>query len=212
VTIAAAGLLALTIAAPGAAARSDRFREPILNLFPDVDRELVILMNIPRDTYCTPEVIDWEEAVIQWVSDFDDWVAGGQVGPEPPFPDDPPGGFPEGEKLILIQSKETGKGAIVEHLRGKKLYSEIWPMVEDPPGIGPCTDTNAADTPLVGTGSWMNQDNELLGSGSRGNAFGGWGQIRADGHTYKWRFHTNSRCYTPEDGPPRCERYRSSFR
>lgn len=202
----------LATAAPSAGAAPSRSREPLLNLFPDFERGLVILMNTSREAYCTPGVVAWEEAVIAWIADFDEWVAGGEIGPEPPFPDDPPGGFPDGEKLVLIQSKETGKGAIVEHVRARKVHSEIWPMVDDPPGVGPCTDSIPDGDPLVGTGSFMNNDNDLFGSGTRGNAFGGWGRIRAEGRTYSWRFHTNSRCYVPDEEPPRCEIDRSSLR
>jgi hypothetical protein len=56
----------------------------------------VILQNTSLDSYCTPDVVDWEEAVIQWNEEVQEWIDGGQQGPEPPFPPDPPSGFPGG--------------------------------------------------------------------------------------------------------------------
>ncbi len=211
---AAALLLALSV--PTAAAPPTKFAENFTILFPDVERGLVIFINTTRDEYCTPAVVAYEEAVIQWIIDWDAWFEGGQVGPEPPFPDVPAGGFPEGNDPILTQIKETGQGALVRHQRARGLVAEIWPMIENPPLVGPCTDTDPGDTPLVGMAQYQGNDNDLFGSGTRGNAFGDRGTITgrdADGEPfrYSWRFHLNSRCYVPEGGEPACLIDTSSF-
>ena len=210
-------LLLMALAAPVTAAPPERFEEHFTIAFPDEERGLVILVNTTRADYCTPDVVAWELAVIQWQADHDAWDQGGQVGPEPPFPPDPASGFPEGNDPIETQQKETGQGAIVFHQTAKGLDAEIWPMVDDAPLVGPCTDTDAGDTPLVGTANYSGNDNDRLGSGTRGNAFGDQGSIvgrRADGKPFKysWRFHTNTRCFAPEDGPPACFMDTSSFR
>jgi len=84
--------------------------------------------------------------------------------------------------------------------------------VDDPPRpfIGPCLDTDDDGAFLAsGTTSYHANDNDLFGTGTRGNSFGNRGSASltgADGtpYTYSWRFHVNSECYTPEGGPPAC--------
>jgi hypothetical protein len=212
-----AAALLLAFGVPAAAAPPTKSAENFTLFLPDEERRLVIFLNTTRAEYCTAGVVAWEEAVAQWTIDYEAWLEGGEVGPEPPFPDEPVGGFPEGNDPILTQIKETGQGALVRHQRAKGLVAEIWPMVEDASGVGPCTDTDAGDTPLVGTGRYHGNDNDLFASGTRGNAYGDRGTITgqdADGNrfTYSWRFHVNSRCYAPEDGPPACLIATSSFR
>lgn len=209
----ATALLVLALAAPAAAAPPQKSQEAFWRGFPDFELGLVILVNQTRANFCTDEVVAWEEDVIQWIEDYDDWVDAGEPDPpgEPPFPDDPVGGFPMGIGTISVQSKETGKGAIVQHEMARGLVAEIWPMVASAPGVGPCTDTDPGDDPLVGIGDFSYNDNDLEGSGTRGNAWGERGTVRAEGHRYTWRFHTNSRCYAPPFESPRCEIVMSSF-
>ena len=213
-----AAMLSLLAVVPAAAAPPERFDERFTILFPDTTRGLVVLVNTTRDEYCTADVVAWELAVLQFDIDWNAWFEGGQVGPEPPFPADPPSGFPEGTSSIHTQVKETGQGALVFYQAGRNLEAEIWPMVENAPLIGPCTDTNSADTPWVGTANYSGNDNDRFGSGTRGNAFGDQGSIKgkdANGRpfNYSWRFHINSSCFAPEnDGPPACLIDRSSFR
>lgn len=213
---ATAALLAVAIVAPMTAAAPDRYEERLTILFPDEDRGLIIFVNTTRDDYCTPAVVAWEEDVIQWSIDFDEWVDGGEVGPEPEFPPDPASGFAEGNDPIRIQEKVTGQGALVWHMNAKGLDAEIWPMVDDPFFVGPCTDSRA-NGGLVGTAQVQGNDNDVFVSGTRGNSWGDRGTIMArdaDGepHKYSWRFHTNDRCYVPEDGPPRCLIEQSSLK
>jgi hypothetical protein len=211
-----AATISLLLAAPAVAAPPDRFEDHFTISFPDVERGLVILVNTTRDQYCTPDVVAWELAVAQWIIDWEAWFEGGQVGPEPPFPDDPPGGFPAGNDPLHVQLKETGQGALVLHLKAQDLDAEIWPMVDNPPLIGACTDTDPSDTPLVGTADVLGNDNDLEASGTRGNSFGDQGTIRGrdsdgDPFRYSWRFHVNDQCYAPDDGPPACLIEQSSF-
>ena len=64
---------------------------------------------------------------------------------------------------------------------------------------------------LIGSGTarFMANDNDLFGSGTRGNAFGNRGVANSwttagNRFRYSWLFHVNSRCHAPEDGAPAC--------
>ena len=87
---------------------------------------------------------------------------------EPP----PEAPYVPGIKDITIQEKVTGKGALVSHMKGSGLLAEIWPMVDDLPGVGPCLDTNASSTPWVGTARVQGNDTEVFVSETRGNSWG----------------------------------------
>lgn len=202
----AAGLLAMSGAATALAAPPARFSEPILLLFPDTNLRLVVLINIDRASICTPEQVAWEEA-------FLDWLEGGEVGDPPEGPADP-----EGFDLVSFQELETGPGAVVQLFKASGLYVEIWEMDADAPLVGPCTDTDDA-MHLIGSGTaaFIGNDNDLFGSGTRGNAFGDRGVANVEDDEgnrfrYSWLFHINSRCHAPEDGPPSCLIERSSLR
>ena len=188
----AAVVVALASTASALAGPPARFTEPILFLFPDEALGLVVLINTDRETYCTAEQVAWEEAFLAWIE-------GGEVGdpPEPPAE-------PEGFDLVSIQDIETGQGAVVSKFRGSGLVVEIWELDADAALVGPCTDTDDA-LHLIGSGTarFMGNDNDLFGSGTRGNAFGDRGIARLldeDGNRlrYSWKFHINSRCHAPE--------------
>jgi hypothetical protein len=188
------------VAAPTAASPPERFEEPFTPNFPDLENDLAVFVNITRDAYCTDDVVAFEEAVIAWIE-------GGMVDP---FPDEPE--FPPGFDGIDVQLKETGKGALVAHANADDLVIELWTLdsPENRPFVGPCTDTDDdAEFFARGTTSFKSNDNDLFGSGTRGNAFGDQGRAEVmDGagnyYDYSWKFHLNSRCYAPEDGPPAC--------
>jgi len=188
----------MSMAGPAAAAPPDKHQDPFFFLAPDPNLGLVVFINMDRATYCTPAIVDWEEAFI-------DWLDGGQVGDAPEFP-----GAPDGFDLVRIQEKETGQGAVVQLLRGSGLATELWEMDADAPLIGPCTDTDdALHRVATGTATFMNNDNDLFGSGTRGNAFGNHGLAflqDEDGNAvkYSFRFHVNSRCHATEDGEQAC--------
>ncbi len=198
--------LAGAAVAPASAAPPDKLQIPLTIQFPDFDRGFVGFLNATRADYCTQAVVDFEEDLLQFFIDSEAWENGDMQDPPPEFPVEPE--FPEGEKLVNIQDKVTGKGAIVNHARGSGLVAELWPMVGDPPGAGPCTDSDGAATPWTGTGSFHGNDNDVEVSETRGNAFGDWISMRlsrnGDRARYQSRFHLNDRCYMPDDGPPRC--------
>lgn len=195
-----AGLMVGVMAIPAGVSAAETVDLPLTFEFPDLENELVAFINTDRASYCTPEVIAFEYAIF-------DWLIGGMVGPPPPEPV-----FPDGDELVTVRFKETGKGALVIHIDEDDLAMELWAMdsPENRPFVGPCTDTDDDGAFFAsGTTSFKNNDNDLFGSGSRGNAFGRRGTASvtdADGteYSYTWRFHLNSRCYTPEDGPPAC--------
>ncbi len=204
--LAAAAALAISAAGPALAAPPARFTAPALFLFPDFNLGLVVLINIDRETICSPEQVAWEEAFIAWLE-------GGEVGdpPEPPID-------PDGFDGIAFLEKETRQGAVVQLFKASGISAEIWELDADAPGIGPCTDTDDAMR-LIGSGTarFIANDNDLFGSGTRGNAFGDRGVItvqddEGNASRYSWLFHVNSRCYAPEDGPPACLLERSSLR
>ncbi len=197
-SLGAAAMLVLASAVPAAAAPPTISREPVLLLFPDFDLGLVVLINTDRETYCTPEQVAWEE-------DFLAWLEGGAAGDPPEAPAEP-----EGFDVVSFRQKETGKGAVVQQFKGSRLSVEIWELDADAPGIGPCTDTDDA-MHLIGSGTarFIGNDNDLFGSGTRGNAFGDRGRaniVDDDGNhlRYSWWFHVNSRCHASDVAPPAC--------
>lgn len=174
----------------------ERTTETFPILFPDFDNEVVVFINTTRATICTPEQIAFEE-----------WILDGAEG-QPPGP-----GFEfEGIDPIAVQSKMVGDGVFVTLAKGSNLHTELW-VLDNPAdlGAGPCTDTDDKMEMFAdGTSRWQGNDNDQLGSDTRGNAFGDRGKASltgvADGqsYTYTHRFHLNSRCYVPEAGPPAC--------
>ena len=205
-SLAAAAVLAMSAAATALAAPPVKFTAPALFLFPDFNLGLVVLINTDRETICSPEQIAWEEAFLAWLE-------GGEVG-DPPEPPIDPDGFDD----VAFKHKETGQGAVVELVKARGLAIEIWELDADAPGIGPCLDTDDAMHLIgSGTGGLSVHDNDLTGSGTRGNAVGNRGVVNVvddDGNSFRYafRFHLSSRCHAPEDGPPACLIERSSLR
>ena len=198
-------LLAVTSAGSALAAPPEKFTEPAFFVFPDFDLGLVVFINMDRETLCTAEQVAFEEALTAWIE-------GGELGDPPEEP-----AAPEGFEPVSFLVQETAQGAIVQHLLGLALVAEVWEMDADAPGIGPCTDTDDALN-LIGTGTAeINaNDNDLFGSGTRGNAFGDRGVINLldeDGNTlrYSWLFHVNSQCHFFGD-EPNCVVERSSLK
>jgi len=193
----AAAVLVMSASATALAAPPAKTTDTFDFEFPDPNLRLVAFMNIDRETYCTPEVVAFEEAVIAWEE-------GGEVGDFPELPV-----FPDGFDPVSLQEVETGQGAVVQLFKGSGLHFELWEMDADAQLIGPCTDTDAA-MHLIGTGTaaFVANDNDIGGTGTRGNAFGHRGMatlVDEGGNTlrYTWRFEVNSRCVAPND-EPRC--------
>ena len=200
-------LLAMSSAASALAAPPEKFTEPATFISPDFDIGLVIFINMDRETYCTAERVAWEV-------DFLAWLEGGQVGDPPEFPGEPAGFDP-----VSFLVKETRQGALVQLVAGSRLYAEIWEMDPDAPGIGPCTDSDDVLNRLgTGTARFMANDNDLFGSGTRGNAFGNRGVLNlvdenGDSLRYSFKFHVNSRCHFDEaEEAPRCQLIDASLR
>lgn len=193
-----AGSLMAAMAAPATAAPPEKSQIPFTIQHLDEQNGLVAFMNIGREAYCTQAVVDFENAIINWIAD----------GMVDPFPDEP--AFEDGIKDIAVQTKVTGKGAIVGQAKGSGLYIELWDLEDNPPIVGPCTDTDGGDGLFAkGTGSFHGKDNDLEGTGTRGNAFGDQGRASVtdgsgNGYQYSWLFRLNDRCYAPDDGPPAC--------
>ena len=191
----------------------ERSEEPIAFAFPDFENGFVVLINTSRESVCTEQQVQYEEDVLEWdtdhLDDFFEWIDEGndpaEFEPQPPelVP------FPDGDQLVSVKQITTGKGAIVEQVRGRDLGIEIWQLDEGAPGVGPCLDT-ASET-VVGTGTAVLRanDNDLDASGTRGAAFGNAVSAQAvneegDAFSYISRFHFSDRCYIPEAGPPAC--------
>lgn len=206
ISLVAAGVLAVAATPLAAAGQPARFEVPFTILFPDTNLGLVVLINMDRETYCTPEIVAWEEA---WIA----WIEGGEVGDPPADPT-----FPDGFDPISVQESEAGQGALISMASAAGLSIELWEIDADPPLVGPCTDTDDADHLVAsGTVAFRSNDNDVFGSGTRGNAFGdrGIASLESDDGTayrYSWLFHVNSRCYSPDDGPPACLVETSSLR
>ena len=129
-----AGLLVLAVAAPTLAARPDRVYQPLAITLADADLHLALFINTTRASFCTSAQVQWEKDVIAG-------VAG-----------DPPA-QPEGFRPILTQTTQTHHGTDYSE-QGKGLVGEVWQMVKNPPGIGPCTDSDPSGRVLVGTASY----------------------------------------------------------
>jgi hypothetical protein len=191
-------LLATSSATTALAAPPEKFTEPIILVSPDFELGLVLFVNTDRETLCTPEQVAFEEAFLEWIE-------GGEVGDPPESPVDP-----AGVELVSFLVQETGKGAVVQHILANELPAEVWEMDPDAPGIGPCTDTDDVLHRIgTGTAKFRANDNDLFGSGTRGNAFGDRGLITLvdeDGDTlrYSWMFHVNSQCHFDEEAGPMC--------
>lgn len=82
-------------------------------------------------------------------------------------------GPPPVDQTVLVQLKETGKGAVVASAQAD-LSVELWRFDPDvPPLVDPCPDTDAQDGPwATGTAHVEANDNDFDGSRTRTNSFG----------------------------------------
>jgi hypothetical protein len=209
-------LMTAVTAVPAGAAPPERSEENFSIVFPDFENGFVVFINTTRAAICTQDQIDAEIASSVWFEMYGDaffeWLDT-HMGDPTGFPGGlPPDGpqWPEGLDAFSTSFNETGNGAIVVSDRGTNLHVELWSMVEDPPGAGPCTDSiGTGDAFATGTGMARSNDNDLFGSGTRGNSFGNHivaNLLTADGENLKYhsRFHVNSKCQGGEFEPPSC--------
>lgn len=189
-----AGAAAATaLAVPAEAAPPQPAAVPFV--YGDFDNGYAVFINIDRPSYCTPQVVQWELDVL-------DWLEGGEVGPPPPEPE-----YPEGFAANAVEI-ETGSGAAVGRASAE-VYVEMWPFDDDAPGIGPCLDTDGSERFAHGTALHRANDNDIVDSGTRARAVSERGHALVEDtegqqYSYEWRFHVNSRCPAAPMAPPRC--------
>lgn len=184
--------LALVISSPAGADPPERFEFNGSFTFPDDGNQLVVFVNTDRDSMCSPEMLAFEEALI-------DWIAGGQVGPPPPEPD-----IPDGFDPFQIQRLDIRTGAGLSFLRGNDVYVELWYWddVADRGDVGPCLDSDdRAERFAVGAGDWSFHATDLEFTGTRAIVFDlalRHGDIvDADGQRYRYQvhLHDNVSCF-----------------
>jgi hypothetical protein len=222
--VASAALVAGAAPSPAAASPPDRVEAYPGIDFPDFENGFVVFVNTTRDSVCTQEQVQAELDFLDWAVVFgdaffqyldeNDGDPSGFPGEFPP--PEPP--RPEGIAPFTVQQKQTGKGAIVQSARGKDIPTELWRQVENPPGVGPCTDTTGQSEPFAtGTSMARSNSNNLNDSSSRNTSFGNHLKASltdADGNSFVYdsRFHLNFRCNAPDFAPPACLVERTSIR
>lgn len=163
-----------------------------------------LFLNQTRDTFCTPDMVAWEQSLAAWLQDPD-------TNPEP-------GESPlvEGGLARAPQREVTPVDGVVKiQVSGKNLPAELWTFDDDVQGwedmIAPCIDTDGqgAQRVATGTGSIKHNDNDLFGDGNRGNAWRF--QVEAqltDTAGGRWRFVDYIRATVPahQDYPVREDR------
>lgn len=200
VALATSMTMAVGSGAFAAASPPDRFEAPIVNAHPDFENNLAVFVDTSRKAYCTPEVEIFEAALI-------DRIEGGFVGASPEEP-----AFPDGIELISGKTKATDQGAAMASIKARGLHIGLWELdaPEDLGLAGPCLDTDDANTMSAsGASTLQGHDNDFDFSGTRGNSFGerGRASVMDDNGAdwaYSWKLNLNSKCYTPDDGPPSC--------
>ncbi len=229
ILIAAFVVLAATLPGVAAEAGSPNVEEVFPGIdFPDFENGFVVFLNTTREAVCTDEQVESEFAFLDWFINEDGEAffryleenngdptdyQGVFPPPEPPRP-----ARPEGIVAFRRLSKETKKGAIIESVRGSNVPTELWRQDENPPGVGPCTDTLGQEAAFAtGTSMARSNDNNLFDSPSRNTSFGN--HLRAsltdaegNDFVYDARFQLNFRCNTPEFGPPACLIERTTIR
>lgn len=202
----------LAVTAPATAGPPERITERPILIFPDLENGAVVFVNTTRAAFCANGQAEFEVEINAWFEEngeaFFAWLDAGNDPAqfEPPMPVGPP----EVDGMVDVQIKQvaTKQGATVELIKAKNLPIELWAL--DSFGPGPCTDTASEQLIGAGTATIHRNDNDVMGSGTRGNAFGDW--LKADLTTpagdqirYSTRFHINSRCHAEgEFAPPSC--------
>jgi hypothetical protein len=165
---------------------------------PDYENNLAIFVNSSRETFCTPQQVEFERAVR-------DWLDGGMQGP---FPDEP-SPHPQGLDSFPIQLVDTPMGVIV-NTRGpaEGLRMELW-VLDDPSdqvGVGACLDTDDADELFgTGTGSFRGFVTDAFGLFFSAQLARPWfidhtqgsGEVTSpsgERYSYSWMFHQHIPC------------------
>jgi hypothetical protein len=172
----AAAALTVTVAIPVAAAPPEVFEAEVISLFPDLDNERSVFVNITARDFC-------------------DWVGDGFFGPPPAQKLIEVREIETGQGALISQFDDSDV-----YIELWEFDDSVDP--NDPTTlIGPCADIqDQLDDPeaapwAVGTlDKFKGTDNDLFASGTRANAFGdqGRGVVTADGGTdysYSWHRH-----------------------
>jgi hypothetical protein len=164
-----ASLAAAMFAVPALAGPPERFEERPWITTVDFDNGLILFVNTTRADFCTDEMVQWENDVL-------DWIDGGEVGPFPEFPET------AGLDPLAAAANVVAGDAVVFSLAGRDLAIELWSfdagVFPDAIGVGPCTDSDEGGELIAsGTTSWRYHDNDLQApTGFRTNAFHDSGQ------------------------------------
>jgi hypothetical protein len=200
VLLAATALLLAPAAPVSAGGPPVVFPDPFAFTGPDYENGLAVFVNTSRESFCTPEQVDREQMVV-------DWLLGGMVDPFPEEALERPEGFQTWTPKLV----DSPKGAIA-HLRESDQHLELWRLdaPEDSFGVGACLDTDDTDEMLgTGTASVKATATDLFESGARPHAvdhFSGKGSIVAtDGARYTYSFFYHQLIPCDPDKAPRCE-------
>lgn len=183
--------LAVSAAGPasaGAEVHRDMFPTGFAVPVFDDDFHGAVLINIDREAECTDEFVAWERAMVQWY----------EAGNEGEFPVPPPEDTPTGTYLApwthVVLPAAVGADVVLRRSTVEGLPAEMWSFhdgIEGPADTRTlCLDTEGGERVATGTGGWRFRDNDLVGSGSRGNA---WSEAQsasltgADGTSWTYR-------------------------
>lgn len=198
--IAAMALLAVPAGPAVAGGPPVTFNDPFAFTAPDYVHGLAIFVNTSRDSFCVPEQVAREQAIV-------DWILGGMVDPFPEGVMERPEGFTTWTPQLI----DSPKGAIA-HLRESGQYLELWTLdqPEDSFGVGACLDTDdSGELFATGTASVKATATDLFETGARPHAldhFSGKGEVVAtDGTAYSYSFFYHQLVPCDPDKPPRCE-------
>jgi hypothetical protein len=178
VAIAAAMTGTLLATAAPAQARPEPYSEAWVFVVPVFDEDLTgaLFLNTTREAFCTPEQVAFEAALTEWLQTPEE--ERDDMAPEPPQME-PSGLVPlTGRRNELRPGDETQPPVVVLHASASGLPAEFWAfdpgiVDEDTLGVGPCLDTDQANTRLAtGTGDWRIGTNNEFGSPTRAAAFG----------------------------------------
>lgn len=184
--------------APATAGPPERTADPFAFVAPDLENGLAIFVNTSHASFCTPEQVAREQAIL-------DWLEAGMIDPFPEHALERPDGFVA--VPALLRTTPTG---VVATTRGavRDLHMELWTLdaPEDDPGIGPCLGTDdSGELFATGTSTFSGVGTDFEGWGLRPTSIdktrGGGEVTTPEGarYHYSWSFLQHLPCR--EQGP-----------